>query len=55
MSCNYQNQSGSLCMESKMDDEISKFGKARTNADAIPEEYRGFLDELKPISIHSHL
>ena len=27
-------------MESKMDDEISKFGKARTNADAIPEEYR---------------
>lgn len=42
-------------MESKMDDEISKFGKARTNADAIPEEYRGVLDELKPISIHSHL
>lgn len=42
-------------MESKMDDEISKFGNARTNADEIPEVYRGVLDELKPISIHSHL
>ena len=42
-------------MENKMDDEISKFGKARTNADRIPEVYRGALDELRPISIHSHL